>query len=142
MFEPAPAGATPGFARETAVDDLRHPDLTRRRTIVVPGAWFDVVEHEPSRYHVVVAGEIDIATAPTLRGFLRTGLREVSEGAEVVVDLARVHLLAAAGLRVLLAAAAVARSRQVALRLHPLSPAVSTILDLTDTGDEFDLEVR
>ena len=124
------------------MDDLRHSDLTVRRTVVVPGAWFDVVEHEPSRYRVVVAGEIDIATAPALRGFLRTRLREVSEGAEVVVDLARVHLLAAAGLRVLLAAAAVARSRQVALRLHPLSPAVSTILDLTDTRDEFDLDVR
>jgi anti-anti-sigma factor len=124
------------------VDDLRHPDLTGRQTVVVPGARFDVVEHEPSRCHVVVAGEIDVATAPALRGFLRTRLREVSEGAEVVVDLARVHLLAAAGLRVLLVAAAVARSRQVAIRLHPLSPAVSAILDLTDTRDEFDFDVR
>jgi len=51
-----------------------------------------------------------------------------------------VQLLAAAGLRALFAAAAVARHRQVALRLHPVSPAVGTILDLTGTRDEFDLD--
>jgi len=124
------------------VDDLRRPDLTGRRTVVVPGAWFDVVEHEPSRCQVVIAGEIDIATAPALRGFLRTRLREVTEGAEILVDLTRVHLLAAAGLRVLLGAAAVARTRRVAFRLHPLSPAVGTILDLTGTRDDFDLDAR
>ena len=34
-----------------------------------------------------------------------------------------------------------ARRRQVLLRLHPVSPAVGTILDLTGTRDEFDLDV-
>lgn len=122
------------------MDDIRRSDLMGRRTVVVPGAWFDVVEHEPSHCRVVVAGEIDIATAPALRGFLRTHMREVGAGAVVVVDLSRVQLLAAAGLRALLGAAAVGRRRQVALRLHPLSPAVGTILDLTGTREAFDLD--
>ena len=124
------------------MDDCPSRSQIRGFRTAVPGAWFDVVEQQSSRHRLAVAGEIDIATAPALRTFLHTHLGEVPPGSDVLVDLSRVYLLAAAGLRVLLEAAAAARRREVGLRLYPLSPAVASVLDLTGTRPDFDQGAR
>ncbi len=74
---------------------------------------------------VVPHGELDLATAPELAGWLEDLRREC---ADVVLDLGDVTFVDSAGLRVLLEARVEARRTQTGLRVvnatHPVQRAV------------------
>jgi anti-anti-sigma factor len=92
-------------------------------------ARFTRVSDGPVR-RLAVAGAIDMATAPDLIGFLSGELRSVPSGGAIVVDLAGVVLLAAAGIHVLTLVAEDARAREVCFTLDPVSRAAARVLDL------------
>ena len=76
---------------------------------------------------VRVRGEVDRDTADRLRLALRNAIGTARSG-RVVVDLARVSLVDAAGVRVLLEAASAAAGAEVALRLTAVQPYVAGVL--------------
>lgn len=61
-------------------------------------------EERPDAVVVIVAGAIDMLTAPRLRDALRSGFERL-DGRALVLDLSSVEFLASAGLRVLVDAA-------------------------------------
>ena len=77
---------------------------------------------------VVLDGEIDIATAPAIRGFL---MAAISGGdAHLAVDMSGVTFLGAAGIGVLVDAANRAREAGGSLSLLAPSPQVRWLLDV------------
>jgi anti-anti-sigma factor len=80
--------------------------------------------------HVLVAGDIDILTAPELDRRLHDHLDVLPAGGSLQVDLSRVEHFSAAGLHVLQRAGATARDRRVALYLYPVSRQVRRVLEL------------
>lgn len=91
---------------------------------------------------VSVRGEVDVATAPIVRGALtevearRRGLGTPS----VVVDLSGVTFIDACGLGVLVGAARSARGAGHALALRDPSPQVLRLLEMTRLLDVFRVE--
>ena len=79
---------------------------------------------------VVVAGEVDLATADHLEDVLTAQIRAAEPGRRVRVDLSGVEFCGAVGARVLAAAVHRARERDVDLRLTPRSAAVDLALDI------------
>ncbi len=79
---------------------------------------------------VVVTGELDLASAPELAAQLSRLRRP---GAVVTVDLTAIRFIDVAGLRVLLAARAAARTDGWELRVLPTSPVLARLLELTET---------
>ena len=86
---------------------------------------------------VVVAGEIDLATAPQLRSELHA---IIDGGATVVaVDMADVGFIDSAGLGVLIGAVGRLRERGGRLELRHLQPAPRKVIDITGLHDVFEL---
>lgn len=74
---------------------------------------------------VVPRGELDLATAPELEGWLEDLRREC---ADVVLDLSEVTFMDSSGLRVLLQARHEARRTQTGLRIaNPTRPVLRAI---------------
>lgn len=92
--------------------------------------WDDVVT-------VTVAGELDVATAGQLRAYAEEALQ--SDIRELVLDLAGVSFIAAAGLGVLVALSASAARRDAKLCLGEVSPAVERLLRITGMDGRFPL---
>lgn len=89
------------------------------------------------RADLVVAGEIDIATAPLLRSDLH---RIVQNGAsEVVIDMAGVDFIDSAGLGVLIGAVGRLRERGGRLVLRHVQPAPRKVIEITGLQDVFEL---
>ncbi len=88
------------------------------------------VEGGGAAQRLVVAGEIDLATVPTVTRFLHAGITAAAPGSRLRIDLADVVFCAAVGVRALVAAAQLARSRGVAVLFEPHSPAVALALDI------------
>jgi len=80
---------------------------------------------------LLVAGEIDQATAPELEAHLRG----VGEPASVVLDLDGVTFLDSSGLRVIVAASRELQDHQGSLRLRRAQPAVHRVLEITRLTD-------
>jgi anti-anti-sigma factor len=87
---------------------------------------------------VYVAGEIDLATAPTLQTCLTAQLECSTQHPVLVVDLAAVDFISCAGLRVLLEAQQHAAVHGTAFRLAGCSRVVLRLLNLADLHGEFD----
>lgn len=79
---------------------------------------------------VAVTGEVDLNTAPGMADDIAACLADGAP-ATVVVDLRRVHFLAAAGLSVLVAADQRAREQHAVLRLLVTTRAVRRVLSVT-----------
>ena len=89
------------------------------------------------RADLVVAGEIDIATAPLLRSDLH---RIIQSGvSEVTIDMAGVDFIDSAGLGVLIGAVGRLRERGGRLVLRHLQPAPRKVIDITGLQDVFEL---
>ena len=80
---------------------------------------------------LAVEGEIDILTAPDLARFLQSQLSSAAPGTTIVVDLAGVRLLSAVGIDALVQAAQAAGRIGVRLVVHPASPQVQRVLDIS-----------
>jgi anti-sigma B factor antagonist len=83
----------------------------------------------------VVVGELDAHQAPQLEADL---LQRIDEGErQLAVHVAGVTFIDSTGLRALLAAEERCRAEGGWLRLDELSPAVQTVLEVTDLEDRF-----
>jgi anti-anti-sigma factor len=103
---------------------------------VTPTEHFGVDAHRDGATEVVVvAGEVDIATAPLLRAVLDTVLAR--RPARVEVDLSGVSFLDAYALTLLAAVRRRLATRRAVLVLRDPSPAAQRVLRLT----RLDLEV-
>jgi RNA polymerase sigma-B factor len=80
---------------------------------------------------VQVLGEVDRDNADRLRDLLLTALDRVADASRVTVDLSRMPLLDAAGIRVLLAVAEAARVRAITVRLTGMQPFVRRIAEIS-----------
>jgi anti-anti-sigma factor len=94
----------------------------------------EVVAREPDGCLLRVTGEVDIATAPRLAGFLSAELAGTAPGTRVRLDLGRVGFFSAAGVRAVVAALDQARCRDVELVLAPVSSSAALVLALCDVG--------
>jgi|ERR687889_1248561 anti-anti-sigma factor len=81
---------------------------------------------------VRVVGELDLVSAPQLAGQLAT---LIEGGDEIGLDLSRVAFIDLAGLRVVLGAQSLARTRQKRLRVVAPSAACARLFELTATTD-------
>lgn len=87
---------------------------------------------------IVVHGDIDIATGPTLDEAITN--RESSGAGSVVIDLGGVDFIDSSGLRTLLSASGRARDNDRRVTLRAVGPEVSRLLDLTSTTGQFEIE--
>jgi anti-sigma B factor antagonist len=79
---------------------------------------------------ITIGGELDVATAPALAGYLATALDQ-QPGRDTILDVSGVSFADAAGLSALLAADAAARDRGRSLRLAGPSRQLRKILGIT-----------
>jgi anti-anti-sigma factor len=97
------------------------------------GQPFAVVRSANDPGRVVVSGEVDIHTAPELRGSLCRAV-EVAAGAPaavVTVDLSSVNFIDVRGLRILVAAEAYAWVRGVRMLFTGASPGARRLIRIT-----------
>lgn len=93
-------------------------------------------KHRSGHTLVVVRGEIDLYTAPLLRGEL---VDAVGDGGRTVVDMAHVEFCDSTGLSVLLSAMRRARERYGDLELAAVRPSVRRVLEVTGLDEVFTL---
>jgi anti-anti-sigma factor len=86
---------------------------------------------------VAVVGEVDLATAPSLRTALLGLLTDKDRPTALVVDLDAVTFLDCAGLSALVAVRNVAVDTGRPMRLTNPRPIVRRVLDLTGLSDVF-----
>lgn len=91
---------------------------------------------------VVVAGEVDLATADQLRDSLLGVIEVGSGGLEIQVDLARVTFLDARGIGALLDACSAARRSRIRLTVHRPQDIVRRLLEITGVAAELSLAPR
>ena len=96
----------------------------------------EVAPPERGTTRVVPRGELDIATAPELEGWLDDLRREC---ADVTIDLGELAFVDSTGLRVLLRAAAEARRAKVGLRFTRPSRPLRRALEAAGMQDELPL---
>ena len=85
-------------------------------------------DSSPDAVTVVVTGEVDLDTAPTVRDEI---LRHLHSGANVHLDLGKVTFMDSSGLHVLLATSRRASLVGAELQLVRVSPRVQRLLELT-----------
>jgi anti-sigma B factor antagonist len=99
--------------------------------------------HEPDRDRevVMVAGEIDLATAPVVYTYLRAAVdaHRGTAGRVVTVDLSEVTFMDASGLTALLRAQAHSRRQGGDLQLAALCPRITRLLHITGLAGHFAL---
>jgi anti-sigma B factor antagonist len=92
---------------------------------------------EPATVLLTVRGEIDTLTAPAFTA--ATDELLAASGDTLVIDLSEVRFLASSGLAVLISAAHRAEERGLRLRLVVPTRAVRRPIEITGTGELFDL---
>jgi anti-sigma B factor antagonist len=97
------------------------------------------VEWHDGRARLSVSGELDLATAPSLRAEA-TGLFAAPQCSEVELDLAKLTFLDSSGIGALLDIRAAANTRQVALRLVEVAPGPARVLQIAGLSETFGLE--
>jgi anti-sigma B factor antagonist len=85
---------------------------------------------------VTIRGEVDLATAPELELCLQRAFGESADG--VVLDLDGLTFIDSSGLRVLVALAKDARSRDASFTLTNVPRHAQRVLDLTGLSEWFD----
>jgi anti-sigma B factor antagonist len=98
------------------------------------GAALSIVTTEPGTgsVRVYVAGEIDMATAPRLRGALQAVIATVAAGTEIRVDLGRVAFIDAIGVGVLIRSRELARRAGVGFSVENPQGMVLRIIEVLD----------
>jgi anti-anti-sigma factor len=86
---------------------------------------------------IEVDGDLDIATSHLL---IELGGVALIDGRALVVDLARLRVFAAAGVRALLQLRDAAAARATRLVLRNAGPVMHRVLTITDTADAFEIE--
>jgi anti-sigma B factor antagonist len=86
---------------------------------------------------VVVAGDVDLATAPVLAGTIREA---IASGSPVVVDLGAVNFIDAAGIGVMAEAADEARADGTVVVLRRPSQAVRRVMDIVALNGALPIE--
>ncbi|MBA2514811.1 MAG: STAS domain-containing protein [Solirubrobacterales bacterium] len=102
--------------------------MSRSLAMLPPRFALDVRGPTRAVTRVVPRGELDLATAPELEGWLDDLRRE---RADVVVELAEITFIDSAGIRVLLRAREQARRSRTGLRFESGGPEVMRTLQLT-----------
>jgi len=85
---------------------------------------------------VTVRGEVDLATAAELESCLQQAFGDAPEG--ITLDLEGLTFIDSSGLRVLVASAKEARSRDASLTLRNVPRHAQRVLDLTGLAEWFD----
>ena len=85
-------------------------------------------EHLPTGARLVIAGEIDAASAPQLE---RAALAACKRGGDIWLDLARVPFLDSSGLRVLVAVRSELQAAECELHLVNVDRRVMRVLEAT-----------
>ena len=98
--------------------------------MTLPDHFSVTSDSSPGVVTVVVTGEVDLDTAPTVRDEV---LRQLHEGATVHLDLGDVTFMDSSGLHVLLATTRRAALVGAELRLVRVSPRVQRLIVLTGT---------
>lgn len=98
-------------------------------------AQAEIEQTGPASWRVIVAGELDAATAPGLGDLLQPLVGQPN--ASVVVNLADVTFMDSSGLRALVRAANSARDGGGSLVLARASGAVTRLLEVTGLIDQF-----
>src|SRR4051812_46795716 len=93
------------------------------------------VTYEKNAVVACLQGEVDRDNADHLRGELLTSIGDCNRGRGLIVDLAGVPLLDAAGISVLVAVHEAARVRAVAVRVVGLQPFVAQIVKMSGLQD-------
>jgi anti-anti-sigma factor len=89
------------------------------------------VHREGGVVRIVLAGELDLASAAQVEPLLHDG------GAERrLLDLRELTFMDSSGLRLILSAHAAARREGVALQIVPGPPAVQRVFEICGVGDE------
>jgi anti-sigma B factor antagonist len=104
-----------------------------------PAAFSIAVEPQRETMRLVLAGELDIATADQLR----SQLAQLADAgfARIVIDLRAVEFLGSDGLHAILEAHARAQAERWRLALFPGPPAVQRIFEVTNTMELLDFEL-
>ncbi|WOX16081.1 STAS domain-containing protein [Streptomyces sp. N50] len=84
------------------------------------------------RATIVLEGEIDLSTAPSIQAALATC--RAKKATDIDIDLTAVGFCDASGLNVFIAASRHAAAEDGDVRLHHLAPVVRLLLDVTGTG--------
>jgi anti-anti-sigma factor len=84
------------------------------------------------RATIVLEGEIDLSTAPSVQAALATC--RANKATDIDIDLTAVSFCDASGLNVFIAASRHAAAQEGDVRLHHLAPVVGLLLDVTGTG--------
>ncbi|MBK3581711.1 STAS domain-containing protein [Streptomyces sp. MBT65] len=84
------------------------------------------------RATIVLEGEIDLSTAPSVQTALATC--RARKATDIDVDLTAVSFCDASGPNVFIAASRHAAAEEGDVRLHHLAPVVRLLLDVTGTG--------
>jgi anti-anti-sigma factor len=106
-------------------------------------AWFDVATGVGDRQLAVLAGgELDIAAVPAMREAIGTALMKIERGESrrLVIDLAHVTFMDAAGIGVLVGASNRARQMGRDVVLRDPTPAALRVLGLTGLLGSFEIE--
>lgn len=111
--------------------------MSRAGAVLPPRFTLDVRGAARAVTRVIPRGELDIATAPELEGWLEDLRRE---RADVVVELSELTFIDSAGIRVLVRAREQARRSRTRLRVKPGDPAVMRALALTGVTEALGLE--
>jgi anti-sigma B factor antagonist len=91
------------------------------------------VRHDPDRAIVVLAGELDMASAEVLQGVLEGG--EVQGGAMLVLDLQQLQFIDSTGLRSILTAFERCKERGQEFAITPGSQQVQRLLRITGVAE-------
>lgn len=95
------------------------------------------VEYVERRAVVIVAGEVDLATAPILLRTARSTLSIPVDG--IAVDLGQVTFLDSSGIHALLTLRREATERQIAFTLTAVARQARRVLEITGLTDMFGL---
>jgi anti-sigma B factor antagonist len=110
------------------------------KTIDLSDTFDVVVAYTDGRMVAAVHGEVDIATAPTLRSALMNAVARIDRDgvpAALVVDLTDLRFIDASGLHVLLSVAGRARRAGSELVLRAPSRAMLRVLEVTGLAHAF-----
>src|SRR5215471_12747580 len=119
-------------ARARAGCHARHCCRVSRRVCMVPAVELNVSSRSQGDHvSVIVAGEIDLYSAPMLQADLAEIIDGAAQATRVVVDMSGVEFCDSTGMNVLLSSLRQVRERGGELELAAPRPAVRKILQVT-----------
>ena len=120
------------------VPKVDHPAATAQPWSAEVSSFSVETARSVSSVVVYVTGELDAATAPTLRQVLQDLIDE-QETPALVVEVSRMTVLDSSGLRVLVEAALRAARRGGKLALEGVSSSISRVLEISGANRFFDV---